>query len=447
MLETFRKFFPDSHPVRLFFHKIKGFLAAVLYWYPAEKMIVIGVTGTNGKTTTTNLIANILSGAGHKIGMASTINFQVGDERWTNVTKQTTASPFFLQKLLRRMVNEGCKYLVLEVSSHAMIQSRVYGINFDVAVVTNLTPEHIDYHGDFESYREAKGRLFRAVASGVRKTGVQKVTVMNADDKEYNYFNQFVADRKMTYGFKGATIFADQIEKKPEGSRFILNVPNDKVEVNLSLPGEFNVYNSLAAATACLSLNISLVDIKKGLEASSSIPGRFEHVDVGQPFSVIVDYAHTADALENLFRLYRSLTPGRLFAVFGATGGGRDKGKRPKMGAAVNEFADFIIVTDDDPYDEGEWDIIEQVSEGIPRKEGQGFWKIADRFEAIRLALTLAREGDSVVIAGKGAEEIMMLDGKKIPWNDKKIVTDLLKRNVQVSLDTEESEFVKKIAS
>lgn len=440
MFNLLRKIIPDRHPIRLLYHKIKGFIAALIYFFPADNMLVIGVTGTNGKTTTVNLITNILNTAGYKVGMASTINFQVNTERWVNASKQTTVSPFHLQKLLRRMVSEGCKYAVLEVTSHALTQQRVFGINFDVAVITNVTPDHVEYHGSFNSYLNEKGKLFKKVSKGSRKFGVSKSLILNADDKYYSFFNQFTADRKMTYGLKGATVYAAEVNKNPEGSHFVLHVPNNAIPVKLKMPGEFNIYNALAAAATALSLQVPLEVVKKGLEDSASVAGRFEHVNCGQNYSIIVDYAHAPEALEQLLSLYRILTPapGRLFSVFGATGGGRDKAKRPKMGKIAHDYADYIILTDDDPYEDDEWEIIEQVAEGIPRKEGQNFWKIPDREEAIRLALTLAKEGDCVVVSGKGCEEIMIVRGKKIPWNDKKVIESLLHREVEVEIGHDE---------
>ncbi len=434
MLDFLRKAIPDTHPIRLLYHKIVAAIAALVYFFPADKLIVIGVTGTNGKTTTVNLIANILGAAGFKVGMTSTALFQIADKRWSNVTKQTTLGRFQLQKMLKEMVKTGCKYAVLEVSSHAMTQSRTLGINIDVAVITNVTEDHIEYHGGFNEYLNAKGLLFKKVAKGARKSGVSKVLVLNADDKYYSFFDQFMGDRKITYGLKSATVYAAKLQKKPEGSLFELHVPNDMTIVDFKLPGEFNIYNALAAASAAISLGISVENVKKGLEESDFIPGRFEHIESGQKFSVVVDYAHAADSLENLLSLYRGLTPGKLFAVFGATGGGRDKVKRPKMGEVASKYADYVIVTDDDPYADDEWEIIEQVSAGVTRVEGKSFWKIPDRREAIRLALTLAKEGDCVVVAGKGCEEVMMVRGKRIDWNDRKVIEELLGREVSVAL-------------
>lgn len=430
------KIFPERHPIRLLYHKIMGMIAAVVYGFPGNKMIVIGVTGTKGKSTTVNFITNILNCAGYKVGMTSTINFQIGNQRWVNATKKSTQSPFVLQKLLKEMVKARCKYAVLEVTSHAIDQSRIFGINFDVAVFTNIAPEHIEYHGNFNNYIATKAELFKKVSRGRKKFGVPKVLVSNADDKYFSYFDQFVADRKITYGLKSATVYAENIQKYPEGSHYIMHVPNNSLPIELKIPGQFNVYNSLAAAAVCMSLQVPLSIIKKGLDESSSISGRFEHVRCGQKYSVIVDYAHTPESLEGLLKLYRGLTPGKLFVVFGATGGGRDKSKRPKMGEIANQFADYVVVTDDDPYSEDEWEIIEQVSKGVARKEGKNFWKIPDREEAIRLALTLAHEGDCVVVAGKGSEEVIKLRGRTIPWNDKKVITGLLEREIEVKLDS-----------
>ncbi|MFA6992079.1 MAG: UDP-N-acetylmuramoyl-L-alanyl-D-glutamate--2,6-diaminopimelate ligase [Candidatus Gracilibacteria bacterium] len=433
MKKFLNKIFPDTNPIRLLYHRALAIVAAFVYRFPANKMIIIGVTGTKGKTTTVNLIANILKVAGFKLGMASTVNFQIGHEKWINDTKQTTLKPFRLQKLLKKMLNAGCKYAVLEVSSHAITQSRTWGINFDVAVVTNIANDHLEYHGGFNSYLAAKGKLFNKVSTGKRKFGVPKILVMNSDDQYYSFFNQFVADRKISYGLKGGTIYADQIEKNPEGSHFVLKVPNNQIAVKLKLPGEFNIYNSLAAASVAIALQIPLETIKQGLEESSSVAGRCEHVRVGQKFDVIVDYAHTTESLNALLSLYRKLTKGRMFAVFGATGD-RDKAKRPLMGAVANELADYIILTNEDPFSEHPWDIIEGIAVGVKRTEGNNFWKILDRREAIRLALTLAREGDTVVCSGKGAEEVIVQGDKKIPWNEKKIIEDLLTREVEVEI-------------
>lgn len=416
------------------YHQLMAVFAAVYYRFPSKSLNVIGVTGTKGKTTTTNLIAAVLTEAGYKVGMTSTILFQVGDAKWVNLTKQTTLGPFFLQKMLRRMVDEGCTHAVLEVSSHAIHQNRIWGINFDTVVLTNIGEDHLEYHGGFEQYLHTKGLLFARLNRSQRKPRIPKVSVLNKDDAHFVYFDQFLVDREYTYGMGGGTCYGGDVSLTPRGCSFTLHVPNNQIDIELKLPGEFNVYNALAAATVALANNINLPVIKSALEKASAIPGRFETIECGQKYTIVVDYAHTTDSLDKLLSLYKKLTKGKLYAVFGATGGGRDKAKRPKMGNVADKNADYIIVTDDDPYEENRWQIIEDVSSGIKRKEGEKFWKIPHRMEAIKLALTLAQEGDTVVVAGKGSEEIQMIGDQKIPWDDRKVVRELLAREMRVEI-------------
>lgn len=427
MLDSIKGILSDTNPIRLVFHKFKAVVAALIYRFPAKDMIVIGVTGTNGKTTTVNLITDILNKAGHKVGMTSTINFQIANKRWTNITKQTTLGPFVFQKMLREMADSGCKYAVLEVSSHAITQSRVFGVNFDVAVVTNVTPEHIEYHGSFDNYIKAKGGLFKLVSNGKRKPGIPKVLIANKDDSSFDFFNVFTADKIMNYGFKNASVYMSDLEKHPLGSSFTINTPDGKIPVKLKIPGDFNVYNSLAAASVALALNVSKKDIENGLNSVNGVAGRYETVETGKNFNAVVDYAHTTEALESLLSLYKNLSKGRLIAVFGCTGGGRDQAKRPKMGAIADELADFIILTNDDTYVEDEWTIIKHIACGVQRKEGENFWMIPDRRSALKLALNVAKEGDTIVAAGKGAEEIIMLKDGAHKWNDKQVIMELIK--------------------
>lgn len=434
MLKYVKSKISDTNPLRLFYHKILAVIAAVYYRFPSKHLNVIGITGTKGKTTTVNLVAGILSEAGYKVGMASTINFKIGDLMWTNASKMTTLGPFFLQKMLRRMVEEQCTHVVLEVSSHALLQNRVWGVNFDTAVITNISDDHLEYHGGFENYLRAKGLLFSRLNRSKRKAKIQKIAVLNKDDANFNYFDQFIADRKYTYGMGGGTCYAGELTMLPSGTKFTLHVPNNTVPVTLGIPGEFNVYNALAAATVGLANNVNVTVLKEALEKASAIPGRFESVECGQKFNTIVDYAHTEESLGNVLSLYRDLKKGRLITVFGATGGGRDKAKRPKMGAVADKYSDYIIVTDDDPYEEDEWEIIEQVSKGISRQIGKNFWQIPDRKEAIRLALMKAKENDTVIVAGKGCEEVIMLRGKRVPWNDKKVIEEILLQKLEIEL-------------
>jgi len=434
MLKYFKSKISDSNPIRLLYHRLVAVAAAVYYRFPARYLHVVAITGTKGKTTTTNLVANVLNEAGFKVGMTSTILFRVGDMKWSNTTKVTTLGPFFLQKMLRRMVEERCSHAVIEVSSHAITQNRIWGINIDTALITNIGEDHLEYHGGFENYLRTKGLLFDHLNRSSRKSRIPKIAILNKDDSNYAYFDQFIADKKFTYGFNGGTVYSTDLMASPAGTSFVLHVPNNQVKVNFSLPGVFNVYNALAAATVALANNVNINVIKDALEKASTIPGRFESIDCGQKFNVIVDYAHTEVSLSSLLELYKQLTKGRLIVVFGATGGGRDKVKRPKMGAAADKFADQIILTDDDPYEENEWQIIEDIASGIRRTEGDRLWKIPHREEAIKLALNMAQEGDTVVVAGKGAEEVQMIGGKAVEWDDRKVIRALLSRDAVVSL-------------
>lgn len=434
LLNLVREKISPQNSLLLFYHKLVAIAAAIWYRFPANRMKVIAITGTKGKSTTTHMLASILRAAGHKIGVASTISFQIGDDVWANETKQTTQGRFELQRLLREMANARCEYAILEVTSHALVQSRFWGINVDTAVLTNLQRDHLEYHGGFENYMRAKGLLFANLGRSERKFGLQKTAILPSAEPHLAYFESFTADRQILYGIDKGMIHASDIKLAADSSTFMLKVPNNEIEVNLKIPGDFNVHNSLAACAAAISFGINLQTIKKGLEAEIEIPGRLETIQAGQPFTVVVDYAHTVESLDKLLGLFKPLTKGKLFLVFGATGGGRDKAKRPKMGEVADKYVDYIVVTDDDSYSEDRMQIIEEVSAGIKRKEGEGFWKIRDRKQAIKLALSRAQEGDSVLIAGKGCESVHMLDGQRLEWDDRKVVREILSSKLQVQL-------------
>ena len=413
----------------LFYHKVKALIAITIYMNPSKQLKVIGVTGTNGKTTTVNLIAGLLEEAGHKVGYTSTLRYKIGDQVWVNKEKMTTQSPFFVQKMLRQMVKAGCEYAILEVTSHAVDQSRVLGINFDVGVFTNLTGDHIEYHGSFDEYMRAKGKFIGSLFSMRRKKGVPKVLVLNADDPNFDYFNQFNGDQKITFGLESKNLTVRGVDVLLGASRTKMSVklPNNSVEISAKLLGEFNVYNVLAALAVAVSQGISLDLVRNAFEKISPIGGRLEPVDVGQDFSVIVDYAHTAEAYEGLCLMFKPLTKGRLIFVGGATGGGRDKSKRPNMGAAVSKYADLVILTDDDPYLEDSWGIINQLASGV---EGAKFLKIVEREEAVRYALTFAKEGDTVLIAGKGGEEVIAKNGVLTPYDDRLVARKVISEEI-----------------
>lgn len=437
-IDTLRSKISPQNSLLLLYHRITAILAALVYRFPANSLRVIAVTGSKGKSTTVHLLARILQEAGYRVGVTSTIQFQIGDTVWQNSTKQTTQGRFTLQRLLREMVDAKCDFAIIEVTSHALIQSRLWGVNVDTAVLTNIEKEHIEYHGGFEQYLHAKGLLFSKLGSAERKSGIQKTAVLPTDDPHAAYFDSFSADRKISYGLGKGVVHAGETVLHADGSNFTLKVPNDEVSVDLKIPGEFNIHNALAAAASALSFGIKLNVIKKGLESETEIPGRLEVIRVGQPFTVVVDYAHTPDSLQKVLSLFRSLTHGQLFLVFGATGGGRDKSKRPEMGKVAAQYADYIVVTDDDPYTEDRMSIIEQVAEGVvselKNEEGGKFWKIRDRKQAIRLALSLAEEHDTVLIAGKGCEPIQIIGDEKILWDDRKVVREILSGELEVQL-------------
>ena len=434
--DLLRPLFSTTNPMLLFYHKVMAVIAAVYYGFPSRKLKVIGVTGTNGKTTVVNLIAKILTENGSKVGMASTVNFQLGTRTWMNTTKMSTQSSFFIQKFLRQMVDVGCDYAVIEVTSHALTQSRIWGVDFDLALVTNVTGDHIEYHGGFENYLHAKGLLFQNLISSRRKVNVPKVVVLNRDDENFDFFDQFQADAKLAYGLAKGTCYASDIKMAPSKTNFKLHVPNDSIDVMVNLPGLPNVYNVLAAACVALNERVPLKVLERVLQKVEPVAGRYELIDEGQPFHVVVDYAHNIDAIENIVKMYKEIVSGKgkLITVFGATGGGRDKAKRPVMGKILDEHVDYLIITDDDPYDEDEWGIISMVSAGVARAEGQKFWKIPRRREAIRLALAMAKEGDMVLIAGKVAEPVHLVYGERRSWDDRAVVRELLNASAEVSL-------------
>lgn len=433
-LGAIRRKISPSNPLLLAYHRAIGIAAAIRYGFPGNKIKIIAITGTKGKSTTTHMLANILSAAGHKVGVASTIHFQIGDRIWMNTTKQTTQGRFALQRLLREMVDERCDFAILEVTSHALVQSRIWGINVDIAILTNIQNDHLEYHGGFENYMHAKGLLFAGLARSERKGGLLKTAILPAEDPNLAYFENFPIDRKMLYGLSKGMITALDIVPSSDSSRFTLKVPNGEVSINLALPGEFNVHNALAAISAALAAGVKLQAIKKGLENELIIPGRLEPVRAGQNFSVIVDYAHTTESLEALLKLFKSLTKGTLWLVFGATGGGRDKSKRAEMGEVADRYADEIIVTDDDPYTEDRMVIIDALAAGMKRSEGEHLWKIRDRRQAMRLALSLAKEGDTVVIAGKGCEPIQIIGEERIPWDDRLVAREIMGSELKVAL-------------
>lgn len=412
---------------------MKAVAAALIYRFPANEMVVISVTGTNGKTTTANILHQVFTEAGHKVGLFTTINFKIGEEEETNLTGRSTISPFLFQKKLRQMVEANCDTVIIEVTSHGIVQSRLWGVNVDTAVFTNLTQDHLDYHGTMKEYKEAKGRLFASLNVARRKPDVQKISVVNEDDPAAEYFKEFPVDQMLGYGIVKGAYVGRNLEERPDGTKFLLKIPNGEAEINYNIPGRMNVYNAVAAASVAVAHKINIQAIKAGLEKMRPVPGRIEVIAEGQPYTVVVDYAHSEDSLTQVLSMMKRLTEGKLIVVFGPTGD-RDKEKRPKMGAVLHKIADVIIVTNDDLYTEDPRQIAAMLRKGIPREEGDGLWQVLDRREATRLALSMAKPGDTVVVAGKGAEEVQVTAQGKIPYDDRKVVRELLAREVDIEV-------------
>lgn len=413
------------------YHWCLAALATLVYHFPSEQLTVIGVTGTDGKTTTCNLLAAILAEAGHKVGMSTTINFKIGKKEWPNTTKQGMQGRFKLQRFLRRLVREKCDYAIIETTSEGIKQYRHVGVNYDVAVFTNLTPEHIESHGSFENYKRAKGKLFKAVA-GSTKIGREKFSVVNGDDAAAEYFLSFRVDNDFVYSvdkpvIKGQRqLWATDIKLEPKGTSFVLHTDDETVTIRTSLVGRFNVYNALAAIAAARSQNVEMETIAAALREVPPPAGRMEMVNIGKPFTVVVDYAHTPNGLENALAAAKPFARGKLWVITGAQGGGRDKRKRPLLGEAAGRIADRVIVTNEDPYDEPPQKIIDDVFAGVLKAgkiENQNAWRVLDRGQAIRRAINSAQAGDIVLVAGKGCETVMMgPGGKRIPWDDREFV-------------------------
>jgi len=452
-----RKIIPQS--IKNIYHLFQAILANFWFGFPSRKMIVIGVTGTNGKTTVCQMLAKILEATGFpvkpdghgasKVAMASTINFKIGKKEWINKTKFTTLSGWKVQKFIAEAAKKGCKYLVLETSSHSLDQNRVWGVQYRTAVITNITREHLDYHETMEAYRQAKINLFKRA----------EVAIVNLDMEKPEDFLSLDYEKLLTYSLKNdkADILAKDIKLDSDISHFTVNGS----ELKLNLLGEFNIENSLAAIGVGISENIPMEKIKVAIEKIKSIPGRLESIPNQRGFNIIVDYAVTPDSLDKLYTLIKRINTNKtkIIAVFGACGE-RDRGKRPLMGEIVSRNADYIILTDEDPYNEEPMGIINEIFSGIikdknilngdnvnssksqipnpksqinfnnqipkTKTEGVNVFRILDRRQAVKKALQIAKPNDYIIVTGKGAEETMAVGKKRIPWNDKKVIQELL---------------------
>lgn len=476
MMNFLRKITPKF--ILRFYHWFLAGMAVFLYGRPAKKLTVIGVTGTTGKTTTCNLIYQILQKSGKKCAMMTTANFAIGDKEWISKYKQTMQGRFKTQKFLKEAVNADCKFCVIEVTSQGIEQYRHKGIDFDCGVFTNLFPEHVEAHGGFENYKKAKLKFFKVVKNKI---------VANADNKYAPEFLDFLVRDKITFGIKNENCNLRAINIKTAGMFVKFQISNDKCQMNnkcemtnakcnvdfiLNMLGEYNVYNALAAVSVCSLYNIKLKNSANILKNVKLQLGRMEFIEEGQDFKVIVDYAFEPNALKNVYQtvtqhiLHKFITDktqatqifgneerkieGRLISVLGSTGGGRDVARRPKLGALAAKYADIVIVTNEDPYDDDPQKIIDDVAQGavgfsnaisnksntisntVPKRLNENLFKVLNRRDAIALAIKKAQKGDVILITGKGCEQMIMTgpvgSGKGIEWDDRVVARKELKK-------------------
>jgi UDP-N-acetylmuramoyl-L-alanyl-D-glutamate--2,6-diaminopimelate ligase len=410
-------------------------LAAAFYGWPARRLRVVGVTGTDGKTSTVHLVAAVLEAAGRRCALLSSAELRSGGRAQVNATHMTTLEAPEVQAFLAGALEAGDQWAVLEASSHGLALHRVDACEFDVAVFTTLGRDHLDFHGSLEEYRAAKGRLFRLLGEAADK-GVPKTAVLNADDPASDYFRRLTAASVVTYGLEApADVMARAVRAEGLAMSFELVGAFGAVPVKTRLAGRYNVYNCLAAAAVGLSQGLSAEEVKRGLESVSGVPGRMEIIDAGQPFSVVVDIASTPQALTNVLGVLRTAClpvgqagRGRLWAVFGCAGE-RDPGRRDGMGRAAGRLADFVVLTNEDPRSEDPDAIIEAIAAGLReagRREGDDFVRIPDRRQAIAYAFERAGDGDVVLLAGKGSEQTMVFGDQHVPWDERAVARELL---------------------
>ena len=429
-----RKLIPESILNR--YHYVLARTAAFLYKNPSNELVVIGVTGTNGKSSTTEFIGRILEHAGARVGWTGTASFKVADQEWVNDKKMTMLGRFATQKLLRQMVDAGCTYAIIETSSQGIAQSRHVGINYDVVVFTNLTPEHIEAHGGFENYKKAKKQLFVHTKHSHRKKiqgqVFEKTAVVNVMSPFATEFLSVGLDRSFGFGIESfvydvnaerpmsiVPVIAEDVVYAPNSTGFVMS----GLHWHVPLVGRFYLENVLAAVSTCRALGLDWESLRDAVTHLETIPGRFERVDEGQSFSVVVDYAYEPAALNAIYDTIKLFAHKKIIHVVGSAGGGRDVARRPILGEMCAKMDDVVIVTNEDPYDDDPQMIIDQVAESAiehGKREGIDLFRIMDRADAIEKAVFLASPGDLVLITGKGCEPVMAVaNGKKIPWDDR----------------------------
>ena len=426
MRKLLAKITPDS--LKIAFHRCNAYLAALWYGFPGKKMYMIGITGTKGKTSTANLVWSVLARGGKKTGLIGTANFRIGEVEKPNLMHMTMPGEWTTQKMLKEMLEAGCTHVVMEVTSEGLKQYRNTGIVFKIGIFTNLSPEHLASHNnDYNLYRQTKGRLFKSLESVPGS-----ISIINADSDEAPYYSSFKAAKVITYGINAGRIQAEKITETETGTKFEV----DGEPYALNILGTFNVYNALPAITVGQELGIATMNIREGLAAINLIPGRMEKIDEGQPYTVIVDYAHERLSINTLLDTVASWKGehGHIISIVGAEGGGRDPRKREHIGRAAGAKSDYVIVTTTDPYDDDPEMLAEAVAgftEMAGKKRGETVFVVVDRKEGLRKALSLAREGDIVLATGMGAQETMMTKNGSEPWNEREIIRQLIKESLK----------------
>ena len=412
---------PNYNNLVIPYHKLKAMMMAHKYKFPGKRMRVIGVTGTNGKTSTCFMIWKMLNEAGHKTGLMTTVAWGV-DKLEEQIEHMTTVDTETLNQRMQRIAESGAEFLVLEITSHALAQNRIYGVPIEIAVMTNVTHEHLDYHKTFKNYRDAKRKLFK----------VAKYGVINEDDESWSYFASDV-DKYITYGINGGIVKAEKIELAAEGVKYEVRESGEKLKIRTHIPGKFTVYNSLAATAVGLKLGLTKKQIEDGILALVSVEGRMNRVNEGQDFEVIVDYAHTPDAFIKVFESVVPGKKGRIISLFGGAGR-RDESTRAERGEIGAKNSDIIIVTEDDSRDEDRMTIAEEFARGAEKAgktREKDLFVILDREEAIEKAISLAKRDDIVLVLGKGHEKTILRAEGAVPFEDLKVVRKVLKKMIK----------------
>lgn len=412
---------PNYNNLVIPYHKLKAMMMAHKYKFPGKRMRVIGVTGTNGKTSTCFMIWKMLNEAGHKTGLMTTVAWGV-DKLEEQIEHMTTVDTETLNQRMQRIAESGAEFLVLEITSHALAQNRIYGVPIEIAVMTNVTHEHLDYHKTFENYRDAKRKLFK----------VAKYGVINEDDESWSYFASDV-DEYITYGINGGILKAEKIELAADGVKYEVREAGEKLKIRTHIPGKFTVYNSLAATAVGLKLGLSRKQIEDGILALVSVEGRMNRVNEGQDFEVIVDYAHTPDAFLKVFESVVPNKRARIISLFGGAGR-RDESTRAERGEIGAKNSDIVIITEDDSRDEDRTLIAEEFARGAEeagKTREKDLFVILDREEAIEKAISLAKKDDIVLVLGKGHEKTILRAEGAVPFEDLKVVRKVLKKMIK----------------